>query len=157
PVALSKVDMRYHTPYMALIFVTIVAIVLQAAWLWTPLLSYFAYIVASWMVFQIIAAIAAILFPYRRKDIYEAAPSIVRSKIGPIPLLSLLGALTIIPSVWLGYASLSPAMIGTIDPSVLTFTIGLFFVGLILYFISSIYHRKTGIPLELSFKEIPPE
>ncbi|MGQ9642033.1 MAG: APC family permease [Candidatus Bathycorpusculaceae bacterium] len=157
PTALSKVDKRYNSPYMALIFVTIIAIILQAAWLWTPLLSYFAYIVFGWMIMQIIASISAIVFPYRRKDIYERAPAIVKKKIGPVPLLTLLAVLSIIIAAWLGYASMSPALIGTIDPTILTFTFGLYALGLVIYLISSIYHKKTGIPLELSFKEIPPE
>lgn len=50
PTFLSNVDMKYHTPYAALIFVTIVAIIFQALWLWTPLLQYFAYIVFGWMI-----------------------------------------------------------------------------------------------------------
>jgi hypothetical protein len=29
-------------------------------------------------------------------------------------------------------------------------------LGAILYYVSSLYHRK-GIPLELSFKQLPPE
>ncbi|MCS7096731.1 MAG: APC family permease [Nitrososphaerota archaeon] len=157
PTALSKVDRRYNSPYMALIFVTIIAIILQAAWLWTPLLSYFAYIVFGWMILQIIASISAIVFPYRRKDIYEKAPAIVRKKIGPIPVLTLLAILSIIIAAWLGYASLSPTMVGAIDPIILAFTFGLYALGLVIYFISSMYHKKTGIPLELSFKEIPPE
>ncbi|MGQ9459830.1 MAG: APC family permease [Candidatus Bathyarchaeaceae archaeon] len=157
PTALSKVDKRYNSPYMALIFVTIVAIILQAAWLWTPLLSYFAYIVFGWMIMQIIASISAIVFPYTRKDIYDKAPAIVKKKIGPVPWLTVLAILSIIIAAWLGYASMSPALIGTIDPIILAFTFGLYALGLVIYFISSIYHRKTGIPLELSFKEIPPE
>lgn len=157
PTALSKVDKRYNSPYTALIFVTIIAIILQAAWLWTPLLSYFAYIVFGWMIMQIIASISAIAFPYRRKDIYEKAPAIVRKKIGPVPVLTVLAVLSIIIAAWLGYASMSPALIGTIDPAILVFTFGLYALGLVIYFISSVYHKRTGIPLELSFKEIPPE
>jgi len=157
PAVFSKVDKRYNSPYMALIFVTLVAIILQAAWLWTPLLSYFAYIVFGWMIMQIIASISAIVFPYRRKDIYERAPAIVKKKIGFVPILTLLAILSIIIAAWLGYASMSPALVGTIDPVILAFTFGLYALGLVIYFISSIYHKKTGIPLELSFKEIPPE
>ena len=157
PTFLSNVDMKYHTPYAALIFVTIVAIIFQALWLWTPLLQYFAYIVFGWMIMQIITSIAALLFPARRKDIWERAPSIVRGRIGPVPILHILAVISIILSIYLGYASISPAFVGELDPSILTFTIGLFLIGIIIYFVSSLYHRKTGIPLELSFKELPPE
>ena len=157
PTALSKVDRRYGTPYMALIFVTIVAILLQIAWLWTPLLSYFAYIPLVWMIMQIITAISALAFPRVRKDIYEKSPAIARAKIGPFPVLSTLAVLAIIFGLYIAYASMQPAMIGAINPSILTFSVGLFVLGLVIYFISSLYHRKIGIPLELSFKEVPPE
>ncbi|MEM0506687.1 MAG: APC family permease [Thermosphaera sp.] len=157
PTFLSNVDMKYHTPYAALIFVTVVAIIFQALWLWTPLLQYFAYIVFGWMIMQIITSIAALLFPARRKDIWERAPSIVRAKVGPVPILHILAVISIILSIYLGYASISPAFVGELDPSILTFTIGLFLIGIIIYFVSSLYHRKTGISLELSFKELPPE
>jgi len=157
PTFLSNVDVRYHTPYVALIFVTIVAIIFQALWLWTPLLQYFAYVVFGWMIMQIITSIAALLFPARRKDIWERAPSIVRAKIGPIPVLYILSVISIMLSIYLGYASISPTFVGELDPSIMMFTIGLFIIGIIIYFISSLYHRRTGIPLELSFKELPPE
>ena len=157
PSALSKVDYRYNTPYAALIFVTIVAIIFQALWIWTPLLTYFAYIVFGWMIMQIITSIAAIVFPYRRRDIWERSPEIVRAKLGGIPILTILAIISIILSVWLGYASISPAFVGELDPSIMAFTIGLFLIGFIIYEISAIYHRRVGIPLELTFKEIPPE
>lgn len=157
PTALSNVDMKYHTPYAALIFVTIVAIIFQALWLWTPLLQYFAYIVFGWMIMQIITSIAALLFPARRKDIWERTPSIVRAKIGPVPILHILAIISIILSIYLGYASISPAFVGELNPAILAFTIGLFLIGIAIYFISSLYHRRKGLPLELSFKELPPE
>jgi amino acid transporter len=157
PTFLSNVDIRYHSPYAALIFVTIVAIIFQALWLWTPLLQYFAYIVFGWMIMQIITSIAALLFPIRRKAIWDRAPPIVRARIGPVPILYILAIISIILSIYLGYASISPAFVGELNPSILAFTIGLFLIGITVYFISSIYHRKTGLPLELSFKELPPE
>ena len=157
PTSLSKVDRRYNSPYMALIFVTIIAIILQAAWIWTPLINYFAYAVFGWMIAQIIVGITGIAFPYRRRDIWEKAPAIVRAKIGGVPWLAILAILTIGVSAWLAYGSMSPALVGAIDPIILVFTFGLFILALVIYGISSLYHRRVGIPLELTFKEIPPE
>ena len=157
PSFLSNVDMKYNSPYAALIFVTIVAIIFQALWIWTPLLNYFAYIVFGWMIMQIITSIAAIVFPYTRRDIWERSPAIVRASVGGIPVLSILAVISIVISAWLGYASISPAFVGTLDPSIMAFTIGLFLIGVVIYAVSSLYHRRVGIPLELSFKEIPPE
>ena len=106
---------------------------------------------------QIITSIAALVFPKRRKDIWERSPAIVKAKIGPVPVLSVLAIISIILAAYLGYASISPAFVGELDPAIMAFTIGLFLIGFVIYFVSSLYHRKTGIPLELSFKELPPE
>jgi amino acid transporter len=156
PTALSKVDSRYGSPYIALIVVSIVTVIMTAIWLWTPWTSLFAYAVFGWMIMQAIGAISGMIFPWRRKDIFEASPKIVKMKLGPVPLITILGFITLILSIWIGYASVSPAMVGTINPSTMEFTIGLFILGIILYYVSSLYHRK-GIPLELSFKQLPPE
>jgi len=157
PTWVSKVDRRYNSPYVALIAVTLVAIFFQYLWLFTGLMNFFSYLVFGWMIMQIITGISAMIFPFRRKDIFEAAPSVVKAKAGPVPILSILGLLNIIISGWLAYASMGPAFIGELDMSVFGFTIGLFVTGFIIYWISSAYHRAKGIPLELSFKEIPPE
>jgi len=157
PTRLSNVDMKYNSPYAALIFVTIVAIIFQALWIWSPLLQYFAYIVFGWMIMQIITSVAAIAFPYARKDLWERAPAIVRLKLGPVPVLSVLAVIAILLSVYLGYASISPAFVGELNPAIVGFTLGLFVIGIVIYLISSLWHKKAGIPLELSFKEIPPE
>jgi len=157
PTALAKIDRRHNSPYMALLAVTMVAIILQALWSFTPLLGYFAYAVFGYMIMQSIVAISGIVFPWRRKDIFDISPSVTKSKLGPVPVISILGVLTLLISIWLGYASISPAFVGTLNPSIVAFTLGLFIIGIVIYAISSMYHRSKGIPLELSFKELPPE
>jgi amino acid transporter len=156
PTVLSRVDSRYGSPYIALIAVSIVTIIMTGLWLFTPLLSLFAYAVFGWMIMQGITSISGMIFPWRRKDIFEASPKVVKMKVGPIPVITILGFITLLLSIWIGYASVSPAMVGALDPSTMEFTIGLFILGVILYYVSSLYHRK-GIPLELSFKQLPPE
>lgn len=156
PTALAKIERKHNSPYMALIAVTIVAIILQALWSFTPLLGYFAYAVFGFMIMQSIVAISGIVFPWKRKDIFDVSPSVTKFKLGPAPAISILGVLTLLISIWLGYASISPAFVGALNPSVIAFTLGLFVIGIVIYVISSVYHRSKGIPLELSFRELPP-
>ena len=156
PTALSKVDSRYGSPYMALILVTVLTILFQALWLFTPILSYFVYIVTGWFITTAIASISGIIFPYRRKDIFEASPSIVKAKIGGVYWITVLGVLSLIVSAWMAYAGMMPAISGAVNPLAVEFSFGVFIVGLIIYAVSWLYHRRK-IPLELSFKEIPPE
>lgn len=157
PTTLAKIDRRYNSPYMALVVVTIIAIILQALWSFTPLLGFFAYAVFGYMIMQAIVSIAGIVFPWKRKDIFDISPSVTKYKLGPVPAISILAFLTLLVSIWLGYASISPSFVGSLSPEIVSFTLGLFGIGIVIYVVSSLYHRSKGIPLELSFKELPPE
>jgi amino acid transporter len=157
PTSLARIDRRHNSPYLALLAVTVIAIILETLWSFTPLLGYFAYAVFGYMIMQAIVAISGIVFPWKRKDIFSVAPSVTKYKLGAVPAISILGVLTLAISIWLGYGSISPSMVGVLDPSVVAFTLGMFVIGIVIYVISSVYHRSKGIPLELSFKELPPE
>jgi amino acid transporter len=157
PQVFSKVDERYNSPYVALIFITILSIVFEALWLFTPILSYVAYVVTGWSIEIAVVSIAGAILPYVKKDLFEASPSIVKRKVLGLPLITLLGMLSFFASVYIAYASLTPAIAGTLNETYIIFTFGIFVLGFIIYLISSVYHRMKGIPLELTFKEIPPE
>ncbi len=157
PTSFAKVDSRFNSPYMAIIVMTGASMFGMALWAYTSIFSYFLYITFGWMVMQGIAAIAGIVFPWRRKDLFETSPEIVRRKVLGIPLISLLGFLTLLASIYIGYDSVAPAYSGAVQPNYLLFTIGLFVTGFIIYGIASAYRRSRGLPLELSFKQLPPE
>jgi amino acid transporter len=157
PMSLAKVDSKYSSPYMAIILMTVISIFCMGLWAYTPLLSFFLYGSFGWMVMQFFASIAGIIFPWKRKDIFDTSPEIVRKKVAGVPLISLLGVATLIGSLYIGYASVAPAYMGTFQPGYLVFTIAIFIAGGIIYGIASLYRRRSGLPLELTFKEIPPE
>jgi APA family basic amino acid/polyamine antiporter len=157
PSALSKVDSRYNSPYAALIFTTVVAIFMQVLWSYTPLLNYFVYLILGWMIFQGLASIAGIVFPYTHKDVFETSPAIARIKVGSVPALSILGFGSLLLSIWVGWASVAPAYVGTANPAYVAFVFALFGLGAIIYIASWAYHKSKGISLDLVFKQIPPE
>lgn len=157
PTRLAKVDARFNSPYMAIIVMTGASMIGMVLWAYTNVFSYFLYITFGWMVMQGIAAVAGIIFPWRRKDLFETSPEIVRKKIAGVPMISLLGFLTLLASIYIAYDSVAPAYSGAVQPNYLLFTIGLFITGFIIYAIASAYRRNRGLPLELSFKELPPE
>lgn len=156
PTKLSALDRRYNSPYVALILVVIISMIAQALWLYTNWLSYMAYGITALFLGTAITAVAGIVFPYRRKDLFEAAPAAVKRRIGSIPVISILGVLTFIVSAFVATATLLPAYIGTINYAYIGAIILTYVVALAIYFASSAY-RKKKIPLELAFKEIPPE
>ena len=157
PMALAKVDSRYRSPYMAIIAVTVASIIGMVLWVYTNLLSFFLYATFGWMVMQMFTSIAGIVFPWRRKDIFDSSPEIVKRKVAGVPMISLLGIGALICTLYIGYASVAPAYVGTFRPDYMSFVLSIMVIGGIIYFITWAYRRKTGLPLELTFKNIPPE
>jgi amino acid transporter len=157
PMSLAKVDAKYSSPYMSIIVATIIGMLSGVLFAYTNLLNFFLYATFGWMIMQTFTSISGIVFPWRRKNIYEASPGIVKKKVAGIPLISLLGVGALICSIYIGWASVAPAYEGTFQPGYLVFTISLFIIGFIIYGISSAYRRRTGVPLEMTFKEVPPE
>jgi amino acid transporter len=157
PISLAKVDTRYRSPYMAIILTVVMSVIAMVLWVYTSLLNYFLYASFGWMVMQAFASIAGIVFPWRRKDIFDASPEIVKKKVLGLPLITLLGILTLICSIYIAYASVAPAYMGTFNPGYLGFSISLMIIGAIIYCIAWVYRKRTGLPLELTFREIPPE
>jgi drug/metabolite transporter (DMT)-like permease len=92
------------------------------------------------------------LFPFVRKELYNASP-IARYKMGSVPLVSVLGAITFGFFAFLIYeaaASSSPS-------SIATFVVATLIFGSI-YFVSRLYHKKRdGMDISLAYAQIPPE
>ncbi len=156
PSFFADVDPKTGTPYTALLLTSLLAIFFQALWIYTPYLNYFAFIVLGWGVLTAIASVAGIILPFRRPDLFELAPSFAKKKIGGVPVLSVLGVLSFFIGIWQAWVGTTPAVVGEIVPEYIAFLIGIYVIALVIYFASSLYHKKKGIPLELVFKEIPP-
>lgn len=157
PKSFANLDRRLNVPYVALLVVSIASLASLALWLFTPFMSYFAYIVPGWFLAIAVVGFSGIIFPFKRKDIFEKSPPLVTKKIAGIPLISILGVIAVLLSGWLVYAGFMPAYAGTINPTYVAFTFSVYIVGFIIYAIASVYRKRTGLPLEMSFKEVPPE
>jgi cytochrome b561 len=102
----------------------------------------------------IIPAIAAVVFPFRKKEIYQNS-FVVKKKIG-LPLLSWLG---LGAAVYLIYSTYLANQSGTlpIDNFSITMYGTIYILGAIVLVIGYLRARSKGLPLDLVFKEIPPE
>jgi CBS domain containing-hemolysin-like protein len=107
------------------------------------------------MVFLIVS-VAAIAYPFKRKDIFESAHPMSKAKVAGVPLISIFGALGIVVSLVTVYAILLPA-IGNVESVFLTGIIPTFVVGAIIYAIVWSIRRSQGIDLNLLQKQMPPE
>jgi len=128
----------------------------------TPKLSaYQVYTITIWFFGWIFLSIAAIIFPRKRKDIYEKSPSIVHQSIFGIPWIVIAGVAGLIISVVVVYFTFVPAfqaqsIIFQLPGLLVSF--GFYMIlPIILYFIAVAINRRRGVSLERRFKEIPPD
>lgn len=128
----------------------------------TPLLSaYQTYTITIWFFGWIFLSIAAIIFPWKRKDIWEKAPEVTRQKLFGAPAIVVAGVLGLIVSlaaVWFTFVpSLQGVSIYAQAPSLLT-SFGFYMIlPIILYFIAMYLNKRRGVPIERRFREIPPD
>lgn len=157
PKVFGYVSERFRTPVVALVFVL--------AFGWINLIIY-AYVPIWGLLVGILgmcltllgACISGVVFPYRRKDIYDKSP--VRYQVGGIPLMTicgLLGSIFLIYMIWL-YAT-DPVVMGTAPQYYysLTAVIVVFFSGIAYFYLMRAYNKRKGINVDLAFKEIPVE
>lgn len=158
PRQLATVSERTHAPWVAAILITVIAVVLLALYVFT---SFFTIVVNYIVIFSIafwMASFAAILLPYRRRDLFEQAPEAVKRKIGGIPVMTLLGVGNLVLFTLILIASFdTPAFSGPTSGRAIAFVVGIYASGVVLYFISREIQRRRGVNLDLLYKEIPPE
>jgi len=101
---------------------------------------------------------AMTLFPFLKKDLFENASAMVRRKIGPVPVITLVGAITLAYMLWMVIASfLYPAVGGGINSTKLFVLAGLLISGLIVFYAARAYRlRNEGIDIHWTFQSIPP-
>ena len=98
----------------------------------------FSYGTAGTFLAFIFVAVAAIIYPYRRKDLFDSASDeVAKKKFAGIPLITILGVLSLIVSAYVVYALLAPAIGGPTGGSVLEEgVIPTFVLGIVLYVIA---------------------
>lgn len=155
PDKFATVNERLHTPLYATLAVAVGGVIGASLMALLPNSGEFATLAFTIFTFGfIIPAIVAIVYPYRRKDLYETA-FIAKKKFG-IPLLSWLGlgsALYLIYSTYLAYQSGSLP----VDPFMMTLYGCIYGLGIVIYLAAYWTNTRRGLPFSMVFKEIPPE
>ena len=170
PSWLGRVNERTHTPINALIVMGLGSI--AALWLYTrpdspfkTLVGIFGFILSFG-----VTSIAAILMPYRLKDVFETSP--VRWRFGGVPVMTIMGALSLASCAFMAWAYLKDPLSGlSATPkheggglflesrsfNMFLLNIGIFVSGLVIYFVARAIRRREGVDLDSTFKEIPVE
>jgi APA family basic amino acid/polyamine antiporter len=155
PKALGAVHPVYHTPVNALLLVGIGSIAALAAFVWIPsfatLVGIFGFILGF-----IVVSIAAIVFPYRQRALFES--SAVNGRVGGLPVMSLVGFLSLVALIIEAWAFLTDPSAGLNGrPALVWMNIGIFVSGLVIYYAARAIQRSRGVDISRRFAEIPIE
>lgn len=156
PTKMAEVSKRYRTPHFSVLAVTVMAILVLALIAFTSFPTVETLGAVIWEVAFCVPAIATVIFPIRKKELLASAPGFMRKSIGGVPLISIIGGLTALGFGYFGYLAFvnplitTPTLIGEVT------TIGIVVACFAIYFVSSVYHKRRGVDMQMAFKEIPP-
>lgn len=160
PAAFADINPRTRTPIYAVVMMTIVGLVYAGIFIYATgiLAGLFDYGTAGEFTVFLIVALAAIAYPYRKKDVFENSDPTAKFKIAGLPLISILGGISVVICLVTIYAVLLPAIGGSSFLGDLFYGIFLtFIIGAVIYGIAWFARKRQGIDLEMLQKEIPPE
>jgi APA family basic amino acid/polyamine antiporter len=165
PSWLAYVSPRFHTPVVSLVVMGGLSIVSLAIYVFTP---YFATLVGifGFLLTFIVVSLSALLLPFRRPELFRGSP--VAWRLGGLPVMSLVGALSLVACVIMQWAYLNDPYSGiSLDPSTLEqgilgfgmflLNVAIFLSGLLIYALARWWRRRQGIDLSLAYREIPVE
>jgi len=158
PGFLANVSDRFHTPYAGIWLVVLCGSIMLV--LYTSFAGFFATLsavlgemIAAYLLFSI----AAIVFPLRKgtKALFDASP--VAWRVAGVPVLSILGCISTVVLLSIGYMFLMNSMYGVNSVYSLV-GIVLIVIGAVTIFTTSYtYNKKHGLDIMLGFKQLPPE
>jgi amino acid transporter len=150
------VNPRFHTPVKATILTVFGGLVFLYLTTKSFLGTYDNSIVA-WTSGYLIVMIAAIVYPFLNKKLFDQSPTIVTRRIGGIPLMSVLGVVgTLALIVVFYYLIIDPSVSGATTTGMEVIAV-VYVVSIVAYFGARAYRKSHGIDVSLAFREIPPE
>ena len=158
PAALTKVDRRFHAPWVATLVIIVLAEILLALFVFTTLFDTVSNYIVIFSIAFWLASWAAILLPYRRPDILAQAPDYVQRRILGIPVITMLGTGNLILFTLVLYSAFKlPAFSGPTGSGAVLFVIGIYLSGALIYLAARAIQKRRGIDLDMIYKEIPPD
>jgi amino acid transporter len=160
PRQLSYVHPRFHTPVIAVWLVSIGSIVFLYLYIYTAVFATLTGIFGFILSFGLVS-IAAILFPYRLKDVFESSP--VRWRLAGVPVITIMGVLALISCIVSEVIFLKDPLAGFQQAdgspywSRIIYNVAIFASGLVIYFVARAINRRRGVDIDRRFASIPVE
>ena len=157
PDKVSEVNDRSHSPVMANMIVLAITLFFLVLIVYGPgdfLTLLFTAGAAEIMTF-IVVAIAAAVFPYRRRDMWEASP--INQRMFGVPRITLIGVAAVVVYLIFLIPLLTNDTLGANAPVGLWATGFLFALPFVIYTVSYMWNKSRGVDLGLAFESLPPE
>jgi len=155
PEKVADVSEKRHVPMWALVLMLVPSIVVGALYAYTSKFS--TYILDATLVIAVTflgTAIAAIILPWRKKELYQNS-AIARYKVAGIPLITISGFITAAFLGWNLYEWFTNANYAVNNKQALVFMGIMYGLALLIYVIAWLYRRSQGIDLKNVYQEIP--
>lgn len=156
PTNFAAVNKRFRTPHYSILTITVLSVIVFAAYWFTSWPTIETIGTFLWSFAFVIPGIAAMIFPYVKKDMFAGAPGWMGKRIGSVPVLSVLGAIVTASFAYIGYLALVNPLIVTPTSYGVLVAATVIVACLAIYYVGRWYHKKQGLETELAFKEIPP-
>ncbi len=158
PDAVTKVDRRFHSPWVATLIVIVASEILLVLYVFTTFFQEVSNYIVLYSIAFWATSLAAILLPYRRPEIYQSAPEFVRRKVGGVPVLVLFGVGNFILFSLVLYSAFKlPAFSGPTGTDAVLFVAGIYVSGLVVYLAARAIQKRRGVDIDLAYREIPPD
>ncbi|WDL95335.1 APC family permease [Alicyclobacillus sp. ALC3] len=158
PQSLADVSERFHTPVKAIFTIAVVVEIINFLNVYAGLSSFLVNIIAVMSLAFIFVSLAATVFPYTRKDLFDSAPSLVRWKLAGIPFVSIAGVIGILTWVFVLVVAFKASQFGlqvTTKAMVEAFAVPV--LAIIYYVIMAAVRKSQHIDMSATFRALPPE
>jgi basic amino acid/polyamine antiporter, APA family len=157
PRRLSDLTPRTQTPLTATILIVGLAVASTAVYAFTTWFTQLS-VLLGLEVTLMITAVTGIVLPYREPELFAA--SSVGWRVGRVPVLSLVGAISLVCFLAVTFILLRDPGSGTSlahNPGKLELALLVLAVAAAIYYIARFVRGRQGIDLTRTFKEIPPD
>lgn len=158
PERVSEVDPRTRSPLIANGVTLVVTLVFLAVIVFAGggfLQMLYTAGLAELLTFMVVA-IAGVVFPFRRRAMYEGSP-IARSRFLGLPAITVTGVVAFAVYAFFFISLATTDALGANAAPGIRATIAIAAIGILLYPLSVVLNRRRGVKLGLAFRELPPE
>ena len=157
PDRMAEVNERTHSPLNAMIVIAVISLI-SVVIVGTNQSLTFIVGLFGLTVTYLFVSVAGIAFPYRQREAFEASP--YNARAGGIPVVSLVGVLSLVGMALISYILLNDQNSGTalaVNPERVALALIVPAIGFVAYFVIKALQANRGVNVDLAYREIPPE